>query len=322
MGKRALDRSRDRRRRARFAGVLGLASFLAFAAPASAAPPDARVEAARALGRAGLERYDHGAWPEALDYFQRAYELYPAPTLGLHGARCLDKLGRLVEAAERYERVASTPLDAHADKALHGAVAEARREGAALRSRIPRVVVTVDGPHGGASPRIRIDGKPLERGLGEALPLDPGPHRVELVIAGRTFERTITLREGKTERVIFAFSAPAPATRSSQRAWGWAAVGVGATGVALGGGLAAAAVAVKGSLDGDGCRDGICPADQRGKVDTYNALRIGSTIGLLAGAVGVGSGVVLVVTSDRGKASEVSIEPRWTLGGAALRGRF
>src|SRR5262245_33156887 len=68
-------------------------------------PDAATLEAARALGRAGLDLFDKGDCPAALDKLLPAYALYKAPTLGLAAARCEVKLGRLASAEQTYREV-------------------------------------------------------------------------------------------------------------------------------------------------------------------------------------------------------------------------
>src|SRR5690348_3099545 len=72
----------------------------------------ATSDAARTLGRAGLDLFDKGDLTGALAKFEQAYSLYKAPTLGLLSARCLAKVGRLHDAYDRYREVASLDLGA------------------------------------------------------------------------------------------------------------------------------------------------------------------------------------------------------------------
>src|SRR5690606_25629563 len=73
------------------------------ASPSFAQAPDAQTKAAaRELAAQGLSLYGEGKYAEALDRLERASALIPVPTLHLHTARTLEKLGRWVEANERY----------------------------------------------------------------------------------------------------------------------------------------------------------------------------------------------------------------------------
>jgi tetratricopeptide (TPR) repeat protein len=78
----------------------------------------------------GTALYKDGRYAEALEAFDRAYELSPSPELRYNQAACLDRLGRRDEAAKRYdEYVAERPrapdaakVQAHAQK-LHAEAA-------------------------------------------------------------------------------------------------------------------------------------------------------------------------------------------------------
>jgi hypothetical protein len=65
--------------------------------------------------------YEQRKYAEALDRFDRAGTIIQAPTITLHAARSLDKLGRLIEAAERYRTCISTPLEDKASDAFRAA---------------------------------------------------------------------------------------------------------------------------------------------------------------------------------------------------------
>src|SRR4051812_4084136 len=73
------------------------------AAPARAQSlDDSTRSAARGLGEEGIALFDRGDYAGALARFERAEAVVRMPTLSLRAAWCLEKLGRLVEAAERY----------------------------------------------------------------------------------------------------------------------------------------------------------------------------------------------------------------------------
>src|SRR5262245_11877298 len=99
------------------------------AAAAAAEPADEQGRAkARALGEEGLALYDQGLYIDALEKFERASEFLKVPTLELHAARCLAKMGRLVEASERYLDVSRMTVDDKASAVLKSAVVAAAKE--------------------------------------------------------------------------------------------------------------------------------------------------------------------------------------------------
>src|SRR5262245_51329128 len=95
--------------------VLGAFLTVLLAATSAMGEPVAADEEtrakARAIGEEALALYDQGRYIEAFDKFQSASDLVKAPTLDLMAARCLVKMGRLVEASERYLDVTRMTVD-------------------------------------------------------------------------------------------------------------------------------------------------------------------------------------------------------------------
>src|ERR1700678_2428558 len=101
---------------------------LCWAPTARAQVSDAERVAARELFHAGDELQRAGHFAEALDKFQRAQQVFHAPTNLLRIAECDAALGRLVESAEAYREVARTSLASDAPPAFQAAVEQARAE--------------------------------------------------------------------------------------------------------------------------------------------------------------------------------------------------
>src|ERR1035438_7326849 len=89
--------------------------------------------------RAGARRERAGRSPHALDKFQRAQQVFAAPTNVLRIAECDAALGRLVESAEAYREVLRTPLPAGAPPAFQAAVDQAKAELSQVEPRVPRL---------------------------------------------------------------------------------------------------------------------------------------------------------------------------------------
>ena len=77
---------------------LRLLAFGLLLSSVAAGQSDTTVTAAREIARQGLKAYDAGRYEEAADKLSRAYAVVKLPTLALHTARALVKVGRLVEA--------------------------------------------------------------------------------------------------------------------------------------------------------------------------------------------------------------------------------
>ena len=105
---------------------------------ASAQPDsEATQAAARALGYSGVAAYQAGDYATAQDQLEQSFELVKIPSLGLWSARALVKVGKWVEAAERYQQVAALPISFGDAAIQQAAKADAERERAELTPRIP-----------------------------------------------------------------------------------------------------------------------------------------------------------------------------------------
>jgi hypothetical protein len=320
-----------------------LAGALLAASPASAAaPPDEATRArARPIGEEGLALFDAGKYGEALERFDRADTLYRAPTHGLMAARCLAKLGRLIESSERYLGVTGMELEPGASHVFRQAKVDAARELQALLARIPTLAVDVTGA---AIPGVTVtlDGKPI-KDLGAPRSVNPGAHHVEAlkenavlasddVTLAEHEERRVTLRLPAALRgdaVATTRSAAPPPERPDQtpRLAGWIALGAGGAGIALGGVTGVLAIGAQGDLDEGGCEDGVCPRRLSGDLDRYDALRVLSTVGFIAGGVGLAAGAVVLLTAPRGappaeRAAGARVAPWIGAGAAGVRGVF
>ncbi len=155
--------------------------------------------AARDLAVQGAEAFDHQDYATALDRFGRAFTLVPAPSISIMQARSLAKLGRVLEALDRYERTQHMQLAEDAPEAFKQAVLDARREGEELWNRVPRLTIHVTVS--AVSPNdliILLDSKPVPGALLDiGRPIDPGPHQVTVRAQGYESEtRAITLAPG------------------------------------------------------------------------------------------------------------------------------
>ncbi|XXY18079.1 tetratricopeptide repeat protein [Sorangium sp. So ce216] len=326
------------RTRALGTATIALALALMLSTPARAADVDpATVNAARALAEEGLAHFDKGEYAAALDKLGRADELIHAPTIGLYAARCLEQLGRLIEASERYLQVSRMPLDASASDVFKVAVADAGKAYNDLKPRIPKLAVGVRGAPE-REVQISIDGKPVPPALvGVSRPVDPGKHVVEGTWSGRVVRQEITVSERQEAAVALEFPgvvrrpvlppAPAgPAPGTPQRVLGWTAVGTGAAALVVGGITFGVASALRSDLIGLGCTEKVvCPdtPDTRDKLDSYNTVRLVPAPALIVGGALAAGGVALLLTipsspKPRGAAARLWISPS----GAGIAGVF
>ena len=290
--------------------VLCVAGLFGLATPAAAETYADRRLAQRLAGEALdlVKAKDYGA---ALAKFQEADALVSAPTLKVRIARCLDQLGRMREAAERYREVIALELKSNAPKVHHEAREEAVRELAELLAATPKLTVVLSG-ESKTPVDVLVDGESVGSSLGQPMALDPGIHKVTLDGAGKRIEKPIALERGRSERVLLAIPKPkdegksaAPATTTNStalRVTGFALVGVGGAGLVVGAVSGGLLLKDRGELDRL-CADGNCYADdpQTARVaERFNDERIISSAGLIGGSVlGAAGAAVLFLSSGK-----------------------
>jgi hypothetical protein len=305
---------------------------MAVAAPAWGQDAKAKAEAKKVEKEADAA-FDKGEYAEALAKYERVSELTPLRLpVKLRAARCVEKLGRLLEAQKRYDDIATAPEAPGSTRADADAQEAAKNARGALQQRIPRAIVRFDGV-GDPLQRVDmvLDGEPFpQTKVGTPHQVDPGEHTIEGSLQrGKALEREkasarFNAKEGETVEVPLRFgskakgkgyaegdvSTPPPSGESSdywailkkgksaQRTVGWVVVGVGGV-VFLGGGATTlVALGVKSSLD-DQCPERRCPPSAHGEVDTYDTLQTLTTVFYLGGAAGVATGIALLATSPR-----------------------
>jgi hypothetical protein len=297
------------------------------------APAQTRDRAAgEALFRAGREAAEAGDHATACKRFEESNRLDPALGTLFNIADCREKLGRLASAWQAFQEVAQRlgPGDER------GPIAEARA--AALEPRLPRLVLQLSpgAPVGTVVLREEVE---LGTGsLGVPLPVDPGRHVVTVRAPGRAERRyDVVLEEGKATELTLEVGEPAPgqgataatstptspppdlpASGGSSRTAGFVVGGIGVASVIAGVVTGGLALRYKSKMD-DHCSDGVC--DQTGfdaadKGDTFAKI---STVTFAVGAVGIGLGTYLLLSSDD-EGRQVGIQA--TPNALFMRGRF
>jgi len=191
--------------------LLTLAFWLGGAALSRAA--DANVSKLRDTGLAAFEAGNYAAAKQAFD---QAFGLSPLHSLGLWTARARAKLGELVEADERYEKVLKTPLTDSSPSAEREAQQHAAGEREELRHRIPHLRIKLEGVDP-SEVEVRLDGvlvadefvivqKQSPFPHGKALQVNPGSHQVVAVSADQRKDVSVTLAEGQTREVSLRFA--------------------------------------------------------------------------------------------------------------------
>jgi len=309
---------------------------------------DAERAAARTIGYQGLDAYKQGNYPLALEKFSRAYEVLKVPTLGLWTARALAKQGRLVEAAERYLELTRIEISGGDEQLQHQAQATAAKERQALMPRIAGLTIQLRGVKPEQA-QITLDGKEVPSAfVGEQQPVDPGEHQIKVQAGDQEVEKSATLGEGDKQVLVIELEPiaataespgkPAPMSGVSKgnrgepgepggRPWQktatWISLGVGGAGLILGSVTGVMALGKRKSLDDSGCVNHVCPDDQQDNVDSYNRLRTFSTVGFIAGGVGLAAAGTLFLTAPKGANDGKDQVTAWVgVGSAGLSARF
>lgn len=330
--------------RRRGGAVLGFGWLLVvflFASPGEAQPAQENEEQKRTIARgyvvAGDEALAQGDLVRALDRYERAERLIPAPTVRLRIGRTLVQQGKLVEARAKLKQAAATDVASDAPDAFFKAVVEAQKELAALEPKIPTVEIVAPAAPGDAT----LDGAPLpESALRAPIPVNPGTHTITLSCCGA---QKASPKEGEHLRLTFAPAArvEAPAAEGGgpdvRFIAGLSALGVGA--VSLGVGIYGTAQVLAAERDPefdriqsmytqgtsicDLARNGMLrsPAEAQYALDICGKGETGLLLQLVfypLAAVTTGVGVFLLATS--GKSSQPSAARRIEVSPTAGRG--
>jgi hypothetical protein len=320
--------------------ALGVIAWLVLCAGTAHAQGGAEAKvAARRMAEEAADHFDAGEYEEARDLFQRAYQLHPAPTLPLWEARALVKLGRLVEAEERYAEAGRYDVQPDDPEMFKAAVEESVAEVDKLRKRIPKVKIVIKGlaPNDPAL-EVKIDGRRINPALiGIGAPVDPGDRVITAEVHGKEQATvSISLKERDRKQVELDVGdggseapvgggapadepapgdvsasptltdtgpPPGPPPEKDESGGGSVQSTVGsftlAVGVAgIGTGLVAGFIAVnKNKTLRENCADGACPPEYHSDLESFRTARTISTVGYVAGAVGVVAGAVLLWTA-------------------------
>jgi hypothetical protein len=306
------------------------------AEPSTGENSNANLDLARSVAVTGREAFNAGDYETALALFRRAFTLYPAPTVVLYEARTLEKMGLLLEAADAYVRTTQTPMPSDAPGQFAEAIAAARQEERALRTRIPTLTLQVAGVSANdPNLEVSINGRAIGAAqLGQAQRLNPGTYRIKGSIGGeRSDIAEVVLAEGQKASVALNLAAPSlsppapivihpasvtmtderPASPGDNlRLAAYVSGGVGLVG--LGGGIVTGMMAVKKHREAESqCQDNNCDPDGPGPglVKDFESMRTVSTVFYGVGAAGLAAGIVfwLVAPSASDASQARAIQP-------------
>ena len=282
---------------------------------------------AKLLGQEGLALFDKGEYEAALGKLDEADRKARIPPLGLYAGRALARLGRLLEAQERFIQVTAIPLAPNSPEVWQRSKLDAQAELEKLLPTIPTVEVELVGVPADQRKTVSltVDGREVEVALG-GIRLNPGEHSLVASYAGESKSQTVKLAVGAKERLRFDFT-KAPAAAESQESGPNVLTIVGAVVASAGGaGLVvwgATGLAAMGKADEYDCKDdGFC----RGATDVSDltTLRTVSTVSFYVGGglALAGGGLLLAGLLGGEPSKEAALMPIVAPGFIGLSGKF
>jgi hypothetical protein len=314
-----------------FASVL-CTSLVAPGALAQEQPQAENVAAARSLGLQGIKMANAGDCKGAIEKLSRAESLYHAPSILARLGECQVNVGQIVLGTENLNRVVREQLAPNAPKAFKDAQERAKT---VLNTALPKIArLTVKVEPADAKPQVTVAGAAIPPALiGVERPTDPGTHEVVVSAPGYIEQKSsVTLSEGGSQEIAINLvkdpnaevaAAPPPTTtaplvaaptgeppsdrpKKKSNTLAYVALGVGGAGLAIGGITGFVALSKKGDLEG--CVNDKCPPNQGSKLSSAKSMATASTVTFAIGFVGVGLGVVLLLTG--GSESAALDKPR------------
>jgi hypothetical protein len=339
----------SRRARAfRFAAILTALSFSLTAVPVFAEPTAAEKETARSLMKEGRARREKGDHKGALESFSAADGIMKLPTTGLEVARSQTDLGMLVEARDTFLRVNRSEPQPGEPAAFKDARKEAADLAAKLEPRIPSLKLTVNGVPKGQTPELTIDGAKVPSTLlAGPLKLNPGSHKISVTAKGATIkDLDVQLAEGETKEETVVLEptgeeappepekppekppeAPPPSGGTSPLVF--VGFGLAGAGIIAGSitGILAMSKTTAAKKDCDGTR---CPPSTHDDLASARSMATISTISFAVGAVGLGVGIIGLISSKGGSEEPPkaalgplrNMQPMVGLGTLGLTGEF
>lgn len=288
---------------------LGLALALALATPSLRAETDQDRASARRLAEEGDDAVAQGRYGAAIEAYQKAYVLVPAPTLKVAIARVELGQHHLIEAQQAFYDAARSEPRTNEPTSWAEARATAAREAEALTPRLPMIDLAFVGLGAGSMLHVRIDEAPLPS-ADVPRAVDPGRHVIHVDGAGYDESNTVVVvGEGERKHVeirLHATGVRAAGTttadvRASRGGVPWKPIAIGslvATGVFTGVGIATGAMsnAKVSDLTSKYCTAGHCDNTQSARDQRDAAKRLGdvSTASfVVAGASAVVAGISL-----------------------------
>jgi hypothetical protein len=298
---------------------------LAFTGLASAQGRD--PAAAEVLFRRAREAMEARRYAEALPRFVESQRLDPAAGTLMNIATCEEKIGRLASAWQHWKE-AIDALPSNDDR-----VPFARSRVQALEQKLPRLSVSLAAGREQGARVFRDDVELGSASQGMPLPVDAGPHTITVQMAGHRAEQVVVhLSEGQQKQIEVhpgaVSTTPAEGEAAQGAPWrltvGWTLTGIGVAGLGVAAVSGVMLMNDKRTIEAN-CPDKAC-VNQEGldAVDSARTLSAVNTAAWIAGGVGLGAGLYLLLTAGRSSGSAPAVAPSVGRDGFAFwyRGSF
>ncbi|HOD25341.1 MAG TPA: hypothetical protein PKK83_23800 [Polyangiaceae bacterium] len=325
-----------------------LLAMVASASLAEGQLTDAQRKAARTAANEGLQAFESGDFPHAIEQFEQANQIIRAPTHTLYIARAYAKLGQWLKARELYSEIVQEPLAAEAPPAFVQARKDAENELETLEALIPRITIEISG-HADETVQVTMNDKPIAaEAIGVAQRVEPGTYLFRATsgqFRARSVKITIAEKERKTVNLELEAEPPpspsptepvAPVSTSANQTTvypylGYGALGIGVAGIALGFyfNKQHADRLEEGDSLFDKCNPRVCTVEERNRIsdidDEASSNKQMSTISFVAGGVAIvgGAALLLFAPSQSGSSdTSSSVRPWLGLNSAGISGSF
>jgi len=300
-----------------------LAASLFVGSTARAQSPE-ELSAARQLFVDGLADEEQGRFAAALEKFKRVQRVRDTVPVRYRLGSSLEGLGKIVLSVEAYTSAVQLGTSSGAEPEVVKA-AQARLD--ALTPRLAHVTLSV-APRFSADAEVAIDGERVAPKSFADLPLDAGTHVVTATAKGADpFRTQVTVSErGRLEIPIALEPTPPPVLPPAETPSSLPTIGIVtsvAGGVLVVGGLVFLALRSSAISElNEACPGGKCAADREQELrDTRDRALwqgpVGATL-IIAGAVGIGTGLLLFGIGGQDKKQAARLVPAPTSHGAML----
>lgn len=320
-----------------FGMALGTHQAEARGVPVEAASKKQKAEAQKEYEE-GKRAFDQKNLELALERFRKSYDIVASPNSHLMIARTLVELGRDAEAYDEYGGVIEEAKSAADAERYAKTLESAEGERRVLRGRLALMTVNVDA-------MLTANGSPIpSHRWGQPIAVKPGTVALELKSeSGVLARQQVEAPAGGQVTVSIATPAPSappppPATVScppvesrgpepprgiSPSALGWVFAGVGVVGWAS---FAAFGVLNNSKFDElqERCPGNLCPESLASDVESGRRYQTYANVGLVVGAVGIGTAIVLWLASpgSTDKAERVRSRLALSTSESSVSGRF